>query len=652
MKKTLFTFLTVAVCLTMAVAQVPGESMTLNDELKMESWPGDKLAEAGVIYDKGIVKFVLNNADSGFDIHFSRATKIKIFNEAGIKYATVEIPLYYSNGEQERVERIKGVVYNMEGGMPKATHFDPKLVYEEKINNNWKVKKFALPNVKAGSVVEYSYLVITPFVFNLPDWEFQWDIPVKLSKLTAAIVPFYEYMFLFQGAKKFDRQVSGPSNDEQRLGSATYKEMIHDFELHNVPAFRDEDFITSRKDFIKKIDFQLTNTTNIYGTKTRVMTTWKELCKDMMNEERFGKFIAAAKRDCKQTAVFDASLDTTANFLNAINAVKNQYNWDKRYNFLASKSVKEFTSQKTGTSSEINLYAIGMLNAMGIDALPLLISTRSHGRIISDYPFINAFNHVLICALIEGNYVIADATDPYYPTDVLPIECINGKGYLVDKNSSDTWLALYNTKLSDVGQLIEMTYNSANDEINATITTIAANHDAVKLRKKIVSDKDQFKKWLYGNLDIENFEIENLDENDKRLTIKASSSMGPEKSDKHIFIDPFLGLCEKKNIFKSESRDYQVDLTYKYRRSYSSKFTIPDGYKLVSLPSPIQIDNPLMQINVIVSQSESEIHTNATYLFTKSLYDAADYAKLKALFNTVVTKFNQQIVLEKIDSEN
>ncbi|MFT3738437.1 MAG: DUF3857 domain-containing protein [Breznakibacter sp.] len=648
MKKILLTLACTAMHVYFVLAQAP-EAISIMDELRMESWPGDKQAEAGVLYDKGIVKFLQDN-DYGFEIHFSRTTKVKIINDAGIKYGTIEVPLYISSsGGQETVENIKAIVYNKENEQVKITLFDPKQVYEEKINNNWKVKKFALPNVKAGSVIEYSYIVVTPFKFNLRDWEFQWDIPVKLSKFTVSIVPFYEYVFLFQGATKFNRQTSTAGNNEQQFGPATYKEMVYDYELHDVQAFRDEDFITSRKDYIKKIDFQLANVTDVYGTKTKVMTTWKDLTKDMMTDDDFGKYIAAARRECKQTAMFDPKLDTLSNFKEAIDQVKNQFNWDKRYQIVATKSMKNFLAQKTGSSAEINLYAIGMLNAMGINAKPVLISTRNHGKITSDYPFINAFNHVLIMASINGKYYLADATDPYYPFNILPNECINEKGYVVDPKSSEPWLALNNSKISDIGYYIEMNYDPENDEMKAFIRATASNHDAVKLRKKYVSDQDQFKKSLLNGMEADKLAIENLEDNNKRFIVSTNLSLAAEKNGKLLFINPFLDLCEQKNIFKSETRDYQIDLIYNYRRIYTSTITIPQGYKIVSLPSPVQIDDPLMQISLSTIQTDDKISINSTYLFTRSVYQAEDYIKLKKLFNSIVTKFNQQVVLEETD---
>ncbi len=81
---------------------------------------------------------------------------------------------------------------------------DNSTIFEEKVNDHWRVKKFALPDVKEGSVIEYKYKIISPYFFNLHDWDFQQRIPVIYSEYTTAMIPFYEYTYIFQGASKFD----------------------------------------------------------------------------------------------------------------------------------------------------------------------------------------------------------------------------------------------------------------------------------------------------------------------------------------------------------------------------------------------------------------------------------------------------------------
>lgn len=145
----------------------------------------------------------------------------------------------------------------------------------EKINESWNQTKFAMPNVKPGSVIEYKYKIRSDYVFNLRDWEFQWKIPVLSSKYIVKMIPFYQYSWLLQKASKFDSQTSKVDQGlEQNFGGAKYHDVISEYEMKNLPAFKDEEFITTSDDYIIKLDFQLSKVTQITGISQNVMTTF------------------------------------------------------------------------------------------------------------------------------------------------------------------------------------------------------------------------------------------------------------------------------------------------------------------------------------------------------------------------------------------
>ena len=172
------------------------------EEFQMERYDKDPSAEAVVIYDIGSSYFRLT--DEGYRLIFERKTKIKIFNKAGLKYAQFEIPYYIKNNDEEKIEELEGNTYNYENGIVRKTSLDLKSTYIEKESENWMVKKFAMPDVKDGSIIEVSYRITTPYFFNFRSWEFQNKIPVIYSEYVTKMIPFYEYNYILQGASKFD----------------------------------------------------------------------------------------------------------------------------------------------------------------------------------------------------------------------------------------------------------------------------------------------------------------------------------------------------------------------------------------------------------------------------------------------------------------
>lgn len=342
----------------------------------------DTVAEAVVLFDIGKSYFV--SSSSGLKLFFERITRIKIFKEAGLKYGEIEIPYYVDNEGLELVFDIEGTTYNYADDKLNKSVVDKKLIFEEKKTEHWYLKKFALPDVKKGSIIEIKYTLETPYFFNLRDWEFQWRIPVVYSQYEVRMIPFYSYSFILQGAGSFDVQNSYQDIGLKKiLAGLEYNDMVHIYGMKNLPAFRDESFITSINDYIIKLDFQLSKVHHTNGVITEIMSTWPKLIDDLIKNQDFGKYSKSAQKEAKKIL-------TTLNIENAnqevkletiVNYIKSNYNWNGNYDKFAYKTIKDFLKEKTGNSANINLFLYSLLSASGLEVYPVIISTRNHGKI-------------------------------------------------------------------------------------------------------------------------------------------------------------------------------------------------------------------------------------------------------------------------------
>src|SRR5690606_38156787 len=82
-----------------------------------------------------------------------------------------------------------------------------------------------------------------------------------------------------------------------------------------------------------------------------------------------------------------------------------------------------------------------MLQEAGLDADPVLVSTREHGKVYKGTPMLNKFNYVIAHVNLGGKSVLLDATDPLLPAGMLPMRSLNGEGRLI-KSGTDQWIAL------------------------------------------------------------------------------------------------------------------------------------------------------------------------------------------------------------------
>ncbi|MFZ4465274.1 MAG: transglutaminase domain-containing protein, partial [Bacteroidales bacterium] len=622
------------------------------EEINMTKYAKDPTAEAVVIYDIGKSYFEITS--TGYELIFERTTKIKVLSKAGLKYAEIEIPYYVDNNNSfEIVGKVTGNTYNLENGLVKATPLNPKIAFDEKINDKWHQKKLAMPDVKEGSVFEVNYKVVSPFFFNLRSWDFQSTIPVIFSEYTTKMVPFYEYCYIFQGATKFDEFQSYEEKGLPKIfNSIEYNDMVYHFVMKDVPAFRDEDFITSENDYLLKLDFQLAAIHRSDGANIDIITTWPKLSKELLINDNFGKYQNAAEKKSDDLAMtLDLGTKTDLERVKTIDRfVKSNFNWNGRYTKYTSKSVKEFLNSKTGNSAEINLFLAGMLAASGIEAYPVIISTREHGRLKLDYPFDHFFNYVIVLARIDSLNYLLDATEPMCDFGQIPTRCINDKGLVIQKQKEE-WVSLKSNLISDKIFHLNLRFNVTTDSLLQNCLLSSNGYDAIDYRKKYISAYKELKTDLLGDNSspTDSLLARNLKEIEKPFEIRFSKKSPSEWVEDKLLIAPFGDFVISENPFKQAARKVPVDMTYKKERGFISSISIPENYSLLSVPENLKIENELIKIVYVVETDPANhlIKVTGQYEIKSDVYPASDYNKIKDYYSRIVSKFNEKIVLVK-----
>lgn len=648
--------LAVSVCFQIAKAQADKYEFgkISKNDIEYNECPFDKTASAVVLFDKGESNFV--RTENSFQVVYERVTRIKILSNAGIEWAKVEIPFYQSNNIYEKVFNLEATAYNFENGQLTQTKLEKESVHEEKMSENWMLKKFAIPNVKVGTVIEYTYKIESEYVFNLRDWEFQWKIPVLFSQYKVSLVPFYQYTFLLQGANKFDEQNSAVATGlEQQFGATKYKDMIHTYIMKNLPAFKDEEFITSAKDYMVKLDFQLSKVIYPDGFQRDIISTWPLLMKDLSEDDNFGRYL---DKCYKQTSkVFDlkgfTGLTQQQKFDSVLNYVKKNYSWNGKERKYSSKSVKDLMTDKFGNSADINLFAVGLLNGVGVKASPVLISTRSNGKIKYDYPFLDFFNYVGIKADIDSVSVLSDATDILIANDRLPVNCINDRGLIVNDNKGANkgkveWVSLYSRTMSKSRSSIFVHLNDSLSTVS--IISTFGEYDGLYMRKRYGVDMKTISKYFSDNdynVADSTVVIKNMDNFSNPYSIRFTSEFRPEKIGDKIYLAPFFKEVPQVNPLKQQTRTYPIDMTYAKQRVFNSNIPIPRGYKVEFLPAPKKIKNQQFEMDYNATVVGENVNVSFYYYFKQPVYEAIDYAKIKAYYNELISKANEKLVFVK-----
>ncbi len=185
----------------------------------------------------------------------------------------------------------------MENGKIEKNKLEKKYIFNEKIDDNTKQIKFAIPNVKAGSVIEYKYTKVSPFYYELPEWYFQRSIPVVYSSYEVTI-PEY---FLFNVETKGYESVSNKEttlnrtlmiSDRNQTANIPYSARNLIFTAENLPAMKADDYVWNIGDYMSSVRFELTGTRFPGTLQKNYSSSWEDIEKTLQSSSEFTKNIS------------------------------------------------------------------------------------------------------------------------------------------------------------------------------------------------------------------------------------------------------------------------------------------------------------------------------------------------------------------------
>ena len=615
------------------------------DEVKMKVYAKDTSAAAVYLVDYGESYFSVTN---GLKLVFERTMRIKILKKAGYDWANVEVPYYYANSSsKEYVSGIKATTYNWENGKMVAVKMDSKAIFEEKKSANWNLKKFALPAVKEGSVLDITYTVTSDFFFNLQDWTFQHSIPTAHSEYRVSIPEYFDYKKYTQGYEPM--RVNETTRGNMNGGGATNN---HRWVMNDLPAITSEAFITTIDDYVSKIEFELEWIRIPGEIHKRVSGSWDSFTKELMAEENFGGQLNRTGFFKSEVAAFAAIKDTLERATSIYNFVKDNVKWNESGGVVTSGNLRKIFEKKTGSAADINLLLVALLRDAGIEAYPVVMSTRDHGRIPLHSPLMTKFNYVIGCVKIGGKDVLVDATDPMQPLGLLPKRCLNGQGWLVAKEGG-AWVPLQTAERT-------VEYISADLQVLPTgalrgkVKESSGGHAGVSLRHAVheTGESKYLEKLAQSQSKFERKQpvLQNLKELNRPVDLEYELlSDGDAQPKDIIYLNPMVLKGTAENPFKLAERKYPVDFGFAKEDLYVCSFTIPEGYAVEELPKAIIMSLPENKgkFTYMLQAQGNKIQVMSKVTIASPIFYAEEYEFLKSFYAQVLAKQAEQIVLRK-----
>lgn len=653
------------------------------DEINMKSFAADPAAPAVVLFDKGHVdhRYVDN---VGFIQQYERHTRIKIFKKEAYSLADVAF-IYYT---WQKIGDLKATCYNQENGKTIETDLEKANIFDEKITKSRMLRKFSIPAVKEGSIIEFKYTITDEDVAGIPNWVFQKvNVPTIWSEYEAIVPTFIEYSKNAQGWEPFllseEKDVNKSINlSLSNRGSGTavqtsmqsvkvdYEAKSMHFIQQNLPAMKPEPFVPSPYDYISQINFEIRA---IYrtdlvpaGTSYNLVNTsfkqynnsWESLGREMLDDV-YDKFLTSTKYTKEQLATCTAGKSTPNEKLAAIYAYIGKNYAVKDFDFIwTSQSLETLTKDRKGTATDLNLLLINMLRQADIKAWPIMISTRSNGKIHPVRVSPDAFDRVVVAVELEENKIVfVNAATFPYPIGLLDREDLNGAGLLLKSPEAISWEPLQN-KVSTKEAIIAVLDVKPEGGLSGTVSGLVSGYETIT-RRQLIAQKDAnqmlkttFEDWATEGTfsDVKVDHPNEWQESAMKTEFHFETPGFATLSGNKIYLSPSLNLGQRENPFKNPERKSNIDLGAPHDESYNLTFNIPPGYKVEEAPKPAKMtfgENAL-SFDYILESTPQTLKIIIRNKVKKPYFGAEEYQDLKEFFTMVAAKLEEQVVLSKI----
>jgi len=644
------------------------------EELMETSHPDFPEANAAVLYKKQNIRFIFRQGE-GFVQENEVFERIKIYNKEGFDLATHLIRMY-SNSEgstanDEHIYGLKGVTYTLVDGKIEEDKLRKDGIFEERTNKFWKTTKFTMPNIKEGCIVEYEYTVQSPNI-GIDDILFQKMIPVNKLDLTVMTPEYFQYKALLNPKAAYVPKLSTSSKNDSfsysskhDVGSNTVKRTqfsqsnvdfrvdIVQANLEGIPPLKDEEFVDNLFNYQAKLIMELNMIKYPNEPVRPLSTTWEKVTKIIYDDPDFGSQLnKKGYYDTDVDALLSGISDPMQKAEMIFNHVKSKVKWNDYHGYTVDNGVSKAYKDGVGNSADINLMLVSMLRYAGLDANPILVSTKNNG--IPLLPTRSGFNYVICGMSLDNSMVLLDATQKFTAPNILPLKSLNWMGRLIRKDESSEWITLTPTQSSR--ETVSLNFK-LNTDLSAAgkVRNQFTNYQAfVKRERNDNFSNDQLIENLErdkGELEVSNFEMLNFKDSSQPLlqSYEFNLQNAIEEIGEKLYVSPLLFLSPKENPFKEDKREYPIDFVYPISDKYVVNIMLPEGYVVDNLPqnTKLEFNGSEGGFTYLIQENGSMLQLSISVDINKALILSDHYEQFKKFYQLMIEKQSEKIVLKK-----
>ncbi len=606
-------------------------------EFSLDSLPGqqDYPDEGAVILlDEGEIE--IYNKD-GFAFSLLRRHRIvKIFNERGYSFANVTIP--YSGATV--ISDIKARTILPDGRivpLQKDRIFDVTMHPGFIFYSDVRAKRFTLPAIENGCVVEYRWQKqIKNFSF-WDQWPFQHEVPTKISRYRVVAPSEWEINW-----KTFAIDIEPKTTKVPAGFKQTYV-----WEARDIPPLIPEYGMPPAKRVAASIIFS-----PVHMNRWDDIAAWYwGLVKDRFaTSDEIENVTAAITGNCttdkeKLRKIFEFVRDKIRYVAISIGIGGYQPHF-----------ATEVLANRYGDCKDKVILIMAMASAIGLDVEPVIISTFQNGKVDTSVASYIHFNHLIAHATLpDSSEIWMDATDRNSSFNRLPWYDQDRLVFIVDRQGKGRWQRTPAQPASANKIERKWTLSAASSDqwrVNFEMTFSGAN--ALLLRRKLAplrqGDIRSFfcQDFLvqFPDMEIEQFRIKELYRPELPLRVSGSflCPMNGTGSNAWIMSVNTFSQYDWNMVFTEDERRYPIEIGYPQQVADSIIISIPSNMSASLNLADEHIKNKFGQYD-LRSTAGRKIRISRKLCFGRRDIAVEEYKEFKAFLNAIALADQSSFVL-------
>jgi hypothetical protein len=615
------------------------------EDLSLKDNPAEPGAAAMILYREEII----NNKDF-HDFYSEHFYRIKIFSDAGKKYADVELP----SSKSYEVRDIHGKTIHPDG---KVIEFDGKVLDKLLVKAGdlkVQVKTFTLPDVTPGSVIEYTYKVSLPAAYLAPaNWPVQDAIYTRRAHFVYRPYTGGTTAMLLWRASHLDN-IKPPKHENDGSWS---------MDVADMPGLPEESNMLPLNEVRGRIEFYYTNERHTADAKQY----WDNIAKIWADENE--KFIGkrGSIRDVVQqvTASSDSPESKLRKLYARAQAIHNfDYDPEKslqeaeREKAKKDANVDDVLKRGSANSLNINQFFVALAQAAGFDASITWVRGRNNSFFHPEMQDHHELNASLVWVRAGDKDFYLDPGNPFCPFDMLPwYETFTTTLRPTKQGAVFTETPLPPAAQSTTYRIAQFTLDpegSLSGMLTVRFTGQAAfirrmdNRDQDETgRKKLITD--EIKAWFPPSTTFELTSLSGWDKNGDPLEAQGKLTMPniATVAGRRILLQVTAYTGGTRQRFDSTKR--QQDIYFPYPSAASDDFTIqfPASMQMATIPKPNVLNvGAEFHYELSAKQEGSALHVQRKINVNGVLYPVDSYVDIRNFYSLAKADDEQQVVLQ------